>query len=396
MNDPGLREVSTVGPAVLGNKPGRRIALLASGPLAWAASTALGTWAPGVVESVYGGSLGAAVGFALARATGWIPFSVAEVLLVAFVVAELVRLVDGLRRRPRRRRLARAVLLVARDLSVVVAAFYLVWGFHYARPTLPERAGWPSADVPLDERIALTEAAVERVNALYLELHGTEDAGRPTQDPPDLAALDRALEAAWRAIPARVGLPAAAGWNRGPVKELWISPLLHRLGLSGFYFPFTGEANVNDDVPIVQRARVMAHEKAHQRGVGPEDEANFLGWLAAATADHLHARYAAATFASRQLIRTLPRAERQRFVARRLPGVQRDVTDVYAYWMAARGPARTVSRRVNHAYLRSNRVEGGVESYGRSVRLLLAYAALRGDLDVAPLVVTPADTTEPR
>jgi len=390
MNDPGKREVPTVGPAVLGNKPARRIALLAAGPVAWAASAALGSAAPGLVESLYGGSLGAAVGFALARATGWIPVSVAEVLLAGFVVAELARLAEGLRRSPRSRRLARAVVLVARALSVVVALFYVVWGFHYARPTLPERAGWPTPEVDLAGRVALAEAAVDRVNALYVRLHGTEDAGRPTAAPTDLAALDRALEISWRAIPDRVGLPETAGWDRGPVKPLLISPLLHRLGLSGFYFPFTGEANVNDDVPIVQRARVMSHEKAHQRGVGPEDEANFLGWLAAATADHLHARYAAASFASRQLIRTLPGEERERLVARRVAGVQRDVNDLYAYWVAARGPARTLSRRVNYAYLRSNRVAGGVDSYGRSVRLLLAYAALRGDLDVAAEPPTPS------
>ena len=362
----------------------RWIAWLAVGPVAWGLATLVGRAAPGLAESLYGGGAGAFGGFLLARATGWIPFSLAEFVLAGFVVFEIGRLVRALVRRPRARRLGGAALRVARDLSVMVAVFYLVWGFHYARPRLPDRADWPSPDLDVATRVALAGDQTERANRLYRTLHGTDDTGTPTAlDGARVGALDEALETAWAELPEALALPEAARWRRGPVKELVISPLLHRLGLSGFYFPFTGEANVNADVPIVHRARVMSHEKAHQRGVGPEDEANFLGWMAAARADDPLANYAAALFAERQLMGTLPRAARDSLIAERLPGVQRDLEDLYAYWRAGRGPARDVSRRVNHAYLRGNRVHGGVASYGRSVRLLLAWAHLQGDLDVS-------------
>lgn len=391
----GDRGDSTVGATGGANKSRRRILLLASGPLAWAAATLIGRVAPGAAEALYGGGAGALGGFVLARATGWLPFSLAEFALVGFVAFELGRLARALRHRPRGRRIGGAAVRVLRDVSVVVAVFYLLWGFHYARPTLPTRAGWPPADTELDARIALAIAQVDRANALYARLHGSDDAGAPTAiDAAGLAALDAALETAWAELPEALALPDAARWHRGPTKALVLSPLLHRLGLSGFYFPFTGEANVNAGVPIVSRARVMSHEKAHQRGVGPEDEANFLGWFAAARADNDHARYAAAVFAQRQLLFTLPFAPRDSLVGRRVPGVQRDVNDLLAYWRRAQGPARDVTRHVNHAYLRSNRVHGGVASYGRSVRLLLAWAARNGDLDVDDPI--PHDRSLPR
>ena len=68
--------------------------LVSSGPFAWAATRVLGESAPDFVESVYGGAVGAAAGGALARATGWIGFSVAEWMLLGFVVVRhlLVRL----------------------------------------------------------------------------------------------------------------------------------------------------------------------------------------------------------------------------------------------------------------------------------------------------------------
>lgn len=394
-NKRGPATVAT-GPTV--NKPRllsrRTILLLASGPLAWALSQVLGRSAPGVVEALYGGAVGAALGGALARASGWIAFSVAEWALAAFVIAQLVRLGRSCRGpAPRRRAMGRALLRVTRDCSVAVAIFYMVWGLHYARPRLPDREQWPALDVDVELLAALAQEQVDAANRAYRALHGgVDDIGRPTPWEADGRGLDRALDAAWPAVTREMHLPTSAAWPRGPVKPLLLSPLLHRLGLSGFYFPFTGEANVNDTVPAVRRAHVMAHEKAHQRGVGPEDEANFLGWRVAATAEHPLANYAAAAFAQGQLVNTLARHDLERaraLHASLLPGIQRDLEDVRDYWNRTRGPARDLSRKVNHAYLRSNRVEGGVESYSRSAQLLVRFARTRGD----DLRVGPSDST---
>jgi hypothetical protein len=58
--------------------------------------------------------------------------------------------------------------------------------------------------------------------------------------------------------------------------------------------------------------------------------------------------------------------------------VQRDVDAIRAYWARFEGPVRDASRRTNDAFLRTNRVEGGVHSYARSVELLVAWARKRG------------------
>jgi hypothetical protein len=128
-------------------------------------------------------------------------------------------------------------------------------------------------------------------------------------------------------------------------------------------------------------AQVIAHEKAHQRGINPEDEANFFGFLAAELSQSSLSTYSARVFAQRQLLTTLYYRDPERMktlVEMRLPGVQRDVDDLRAYWARHRGPARAVSQSMNDAFLRSNRVEGGVASYGRSVELLVSFAQTRG------------------
>src|SRR5678809_1786278 len=52
-------------------------------------------------------------------------------------------------------------------------------------------------------------------------------------------------------------------------------------GFMGYYNPFTGEAQVNTTVPKFLQPYITTHEIAHQLGYSKENEANFVGYLAA-------------------------------------------------------------------------------------------------------------------
>jgi hypothetical protein len=340
----------------------------------------------GAVEIVYGRSLGPALTWGLSRLTGFLPFSLADVLIVGFVAVRGVAAVRGLAavvRRTRRFRNAffAGLLRIAADVGIIVALFYGLWGFQYSRPSVEERLGWPpGTEATIGTITDLAVDMIEATNEAYRDLHGTDDAGSPTQLA-NRGALDPALESGWQRAAFDLGVAGPAAGRFGAAKRPLISPLLDWLGISGFYFPFTGEANVNRGIPAVSYPQVAAHEKSHQRGIGPENEANFFGFLAASRAPDPHSRYSAYLFAQRQLLFAMIRSDPIRvpgLVERRLPGVQRDVDDLIEYWARHRGPARRVSRALNDAYLRTNRVEGGVASYGRSVELLIAYSRTRG------------------
>ena len=341
---------------------------------------------PAWVEDTWA-RLGPAVSSLLSHAAGHVAFSVAELLIGAFVarqlVAATVALADCARgRRGLRNAVACGGLRVLQDTGIVVAGFYLLWGFQYARPSVESRFGWPVADgAPDDVLFELAAEMVDAANVAYLAIHGVVDAEEPTLLP-DFARLDASVEAGWRRAARLLELhDASAERAYGPAKRLVTSPLLDRLGLAGFFFPFTGEANVNAGVPAVAMGQVVAHEKAHQRGINPEDEANFFGFLAAALSPDALARYSARVFAQRQLLVSLHARDPDRareLIERRLPGVQRDVDDLRAYWARHRGRSRAISQSVNDAFLKTNRVEGGIASYGRSVELMIAFARMRG------------------
>jgi len=265
--------------------------------------------------------------------------------------------------------------------SWIAIWFYASWGLAYGRSPLEARLGWSTGeteeiDLPLADLERLAADLVERVNRLYLELHGWPDAFTVTASPNGLDAVDQSVDAGWERAAYVLGLDVEALRSRGPAKRLLLSPAFSVLGLGGFYFPFTGEANVNDGPPEWQLAHTIAHEKAHQRFFAPENEANFMGFVACVSSPDLFVRYAGWLFAQRQALRTLARRDPQAFqdlVTDRLPGVQRDVDASRAFWARYEGPISELSDQVNDAYLRANAVEGGVQSYSRSFELYVRW-----------------------
>jgi len=59
-------------------------------------------------------------------------------------------------------------------------------------------------------------------------------------------------------------------------------------------------------------------------------------------------------------------------------GPTADVRAIHDFWRRHQGPAATLASHVNDRYLRAMQVEGGAQSYGTVVQLLMALD-LRGE-----------------
>jgi Protein of unknown function (DUF3810) len=366
---------------------------------------ALSRW-PAFVEDVYARRAGAFVARVLSRASGVVPVSLAEMLIVglaiyvsAATVVALGRIVLG--RRGVMNLLAVASLRVAAWTAVVVVAFYLSWGMNYARAPLADRLGWaqkaPSAEAEraqsrvreraeveaTDELVSIARQLVVATNVSYRAFAGSDDLGAPSAIVAEAGSIDRAIEAAYRRVQARLALDSAFARARGPAKPVALSVAMNYLRITGFYFPFTGEASYNRLAPASSLPHSIAHEKAHQRGIALEDEANFIGYLACVMSDDAYARYAGYLFAQRQLLgevaaRDLPRA--RGLVGARLKGVQRDIDASVAFWRQYEGAAARASERVNDRYLRAQGERRGVAAYAASRHLIVLFARSNGGL----------------
>lgn len=364
----------------------RSLGIAGAGGLAYLASRLLAS-APRLVESVFVDGWSRAVIPPLSRLTGLVPIPVIEVLTLGYVAwrgwtlwrASSEVVADE---RPAGSAVLSGLLICARDLGIAVVLFYLLWGFHYARAPAAERLDLPQVQsIPAAELATLSVELLEVVNASYLELHGTEDAGVPTAMSEDWTELERALDLGWARTAAQLPVGTLVTANFGPAKPMILSPLIAYLGLTGLYSPFTAEPLVVGTTPAVSLGLSMAHEEAHQRGITGEGEATLLGFVAAMNSDHPLLRYSAAVRSQSRLLAALSRQDTARFrtiASRRLPGVERDLRDLQAYSRQHRGAASRVASEVNDSYLRVNRVPGGIRSYDQATRLLVRLARERG------------------
>ncbi len=93
------------------------------------------------------------------------------------------------------------------------------------------------------------------------------------------------------------------------VKKIMFTGLFSSIGVSGIYNPFTGEANVNMDPPDFLMPATVCHEMAHQSGIAPEDEANYIAYIVCSRHPDPFFQYSGNILAMRYAMSTLRRID---------------------------------------------------------------------------------------
>ncbi len=311
----------------------------------------------------------------MGRAAGLLPFSLAEGLVLLCVLFVAGAAASGLVRIGRGQARVRSVLAAWGANGVLVTGvgyglFLVIWGFNYARPPLASLARLPVAPARAPELAELAADLVDRSNRERVGL--SEDSKGALRIDGGFRAVANRVAAGYASATAT--LPLLSGASARP-KPVFLSPLLSRVGITGIYFPFTGEPNVNTTLPDVELPFSAAHEVAHQRGFAREDEANYVGYLACRLHPDADFRYSGLLAASHYALAALHEVDpvaAARAQAGRSAAVLRDEAAVRAWLERYRGPANEAGRRVNDTYLKAQGQAEGVRSYGRMVDLLLA------------------------
>lgn len=312
----------------------------------------------------------------LGAISGLFPFSLAEFLLYGLLLGAggwllATLLLTILRKRPLVK-LVRLVLTLAILVGILLNAFYLVWGFNYARPTLYTLLDLPVQERPVEELETLCrELATE---AASLREQVSQDADRVFSLPEGWRAGFSQLPDAYAALGAEV--PLFSQPARTP-KGVLLSQGMSWAGIAGIYIPFTAEANVNVHQPPLLLLSSGAHEMAHYLGFAREDEANFIAYLACIHSQDPSIAYSGVMLAlihcGNQLYKADPSAYLGVWEDCYSPGMIRDLRQYNAYWDSYEGQVEAVVDQINDSYLKHNQQESGVQSYGMMVDLLLAW-----------------------
>ena len=298
-----------------------------------------------------------------------LPFSLAEALCTAFGAWLLFRAGRTLWGQLRGRRwLARRLVALAALAVWIAAGVSWLWGVHYYTTDVNEKSGLHAGAVSLDALAATTWYFAQGANRTGALVQRDAD-GRFSADTAALLAVGS------HSLDALTGeYPFLDGPGRTPKPAVY-SWFMSAAGFTGYIFPFTGESTLNVDCPNVFLPVTIAHEQAHQRGVGPEQEANFVAVAACADSGDPAYEYSGWLFGFQHLSNALWSADPARWeevYGLLCEEARADLAANNAYWAAMEGPVQTVAETTYSGFLQSYGQELGMRSYGACVDLLVA------------------------
>lgn len=353
----------------------KRIWLLLFLPAAWVI-TELCKHNAYIAEEVFAKRIYKVISVGYSTVTSWIPCSIAELVYIfvpLYVIFVVVRLIVRLiRNEDRSSTLLRFLLNVCCTVSVLLFTFVIGCGVNYYRYSFVRYSGLTVQDSTAQELYEMCLQLAKDANDMRSQAKAVDDQGVFA-----LSASKRETAVKTRDAMQRLAqdYPILGGWNAVP-KRVLLSKLMSYTEITGVFFPFTMEANVDVDIPDYSIPATMCHELSHLRGFMREDEANYLAYLACVNSGDTDLAYSGAMLALVHSGNALYRSDPELY--RRLrstysDGVVKDLVANQEYWSRYEDTVVSkVSDKVNDTYLKANNQTDGVQSYGRMVDLLLA------------------------
>jgi hypothetical protein len=340
----------------------------------------ISSFAPTIVENLYSNGTYKLISQIGSSVTGIVPFSIAEFMVfftIAFIISKSAEIVKGIV--TQRIKFTQFILKSLKNilvfLSFIYFIFVFIWGLNYHRMPFSKIIGLNIRPASTKELEKLCDNLIRRANILR-DLVNEDHKGVMKIEGGYSTVFDRAYlgyKNVSQIFPELGGI-------YGKPKAVLLSRAMSYAGISGIYFPFTFEANVNIEIPDSMLPATTSHEMAHQRGIAREDEANYIAYITCNMHPDPDFKYSGTLLALIHSMNALFKTDRNKYYALKSKfseGVDRDLAYINKFWQSYEGPIEDASTSLNNTYLKANDQEAGVHSYGRMVDLLIAEYRLK-------------------
>ena len=309
----------------------------------------------------------------MAKLTGWLPFSFAEMLLLLAPVILVTAIVIGAKRHCQTSR--RMWIYVACIFSVVCMVFNLfVWNFAPGYNALPldKKLELERKPVSGEELAHTADILLEELKAIEADILFTETGS--SRMPYTYDEMNKLLMQAYDRTTQKYDFIDDFDSR---VKPVMLSEPMSYTHITGVYTFFTGEANINVNFPDYTIPYTAAHELAHQRGIAREDEANFVAFLECMESDDAYIRYSGALNLYEYVVSALYSADKELYKENYAKQPKTIIAERIAYSeffdKYRENTVADISEATNNAYLQSQGAPQGTRSYGMVVDLAVAY-----------------------
>lgn len=301
-------------------------------------------------------------------AFGWVPFSVGDILYTLATVYTLRWLFVN------RKRIIKDtkawILDVLSAVSIGYFTFHLLWAFNYYRLPL-HKALNIERDYTTEALVATTERLISTVNTVHIAItnNDTIKVDMPYSKTELLQKVPKGYDKLSKKFPHLAYQPKSVK------RSIYSLPLTY-MGFSGYLNPFTNEAQIDGLIPTFKYPTTASHEVAHQLGYAAENEANFIGSMAAMHHDDIYFKYSGYAFALRHCLHEIYRRDPKQYetlVAKVNKGILKNYQEVRDFWDSYQNPTEPLFKSTYDTFLKANNQIDGMESYSYVVALLVNY-----------------------
>ena len=254
---------------------------------------------------------------------------------------------------------------------IILAAIYIIfnifWGINYNRKGIAWQLDLPEEKYSTAELREINCVLIKKINASKRALINRNEAY--PSNPQLFKMVDRAYQSLSKEIP-------YLQYQQPSLKSSAWSRFGNYTGFTGYYNPFTGEAQVNTTIPKFLQPFTACHEVAHQLGYAKEMEANFVGYLAAKASPDTLFHYSVYldlfTYANRNLYMN-DSASAKLYRKDLDAAVKKDILEWREFNRKHVGRLEPLVRWIYGKYLQNNQQPNGMSSYDEVTGFIIAY-----------------------
>ena len=323
------------------------------------------------VEKYYSGKIYLVISGFLRWLFGWLPFSIGDVLyffVIIWFFYKIIKTVINIFRKEINGKMLLSsffrLILIAMGVYII---FNFLWGINYNRTGINYQTGLVLKKIDTADLKKIESLLLQKVNESKAVLN-KQNASYPGNKELFKRAYD-CYQQAEKIYP-------FLRYKNISVKSSLFSWWGNYFGFTGYYNPFSGEAQVNTKVPKFVLPYTTAHEIAHQLGYAKEDEANFVGYLAATSSTDTLFHYSTYLdlflYANRAMF-FIDSTAAKATEARLSPAVKKDIDELKKFYLRHKNPFEPIIRWAYGKYLKANEQPKGINSYNEVIADLIAF-----------------------
>ncbi len=305
---------------------------------------------------------------------GYIPFSIGDILYglaFMFICTKVFTLFRNIFSKKRRQLIIAKWYTNVLSCVILLCSIYIIfntfWGINYNRNGIAAQIELEIKDYTVEDLKEINAVLVKKINSskTALLIQNTPYSGN--------AILFKKVAAAYQKLAKKYSFLQYDHPSLKPSMWGWLG---NYMGFTGYYNPFTGEAQVNTTVPKFSQPYTACHEAAHALGYAKEMEANFVGYLAAAASDDTVFHYSVYVDLFLYANRSLYFADSAAAIQYRkllLPAVIADFKERAAFNRKHTSFMEPIVRIIYGKYLESNQQPKGLWSYDEVTAFIISY-----------------------